>query len=77
MTKDHFFNLLDDLLAVPKGTLKGPEKLTELRKWDSLAILEFIAILDEHLGVTVPAEKIIACRTTADLVALAGDKVAA
>jgi acyl carrier protein len=74
MTKIEFFHLLDDLLTQPRGTLKGSEKLAELRKWDSLVILEFIALLDEHFGMTVPADMIIACRTTGDLAALVADR---
>jgi len=57
------------------GTLKGDEPLTRLSRWDSLAIMGFIAILDERFALIIPASKITACRTVADLVALTGDRV--
>ena len=75
MTKKQFLALLDELLENDLGTLQGDESLAMLPKWDSLAIIGFIALLDQHFGVSVPAMKITECKTVAGLVALVGDKL--
>jgi acyl carrier protein len=75
MTKTQFYALLDELLENEPGTLKGAEPLASLTRWDSLAVIGFIALLDQHFGLSVPAVKIMDCKTVADLAALIGDKL--
>jgi acyl carrier protein len=75
MTTTRFFLLLDELMEYDPGTIKGDEVLTSLSRWDSLALMGFIALLDQHFGLIVPASKITECRTVSDLLALVGDKV--
>ena len=75
MTKQEFYAQLDEILENPPGTIKGTEMIADLERWDSLAAILFIAMLDQHLGVAVEAQKVADCRSVADLVALGGDKV--
>lgn len=75
MTQIQFLKSLDELLELDSGTLKGNERLTDLSRWDSLAVIGFIALLDENFGVSVPAAKINECKTVADLMALVKDRV--
>lgn len=75
MTKPEFFRLLDELLEQDPGTLKGDEALDALPKWDSLALMGFIALLDQHFGLILPASRISECKTVGDLAALVGDKL--
>jgi acyl carrier protein len=75
MTKEQFYTLLDELLEQDPGTIKGEELLTSLQRWDSLAVIGFIAMLDEHFSISVPAARIIACKSVPDLVALVADKL--
>jgi acyl carrier protein len=75
MTKQDFLRLLDELLEVEPGTIQGDEILSDLPKWDSLALMGFIALLDQHFALIVPASRITECKTVPDLVALVGDKV--
>jgi acyl carrier protein len=77
MTQTEFLLLVDEMLEIEPGTLKGGETLAAIPKWDSLAVLGFIVLLDQHFGLAVPATKINACVTVADLVALTGGKVTA
>lgn len=72
VTKSEFLLCLDEMLELEPGTLKGTELLTELPRWDSLAVIGYIALLDEHFGVNVPASKINECRSLADLLELIG-----
>jgi hypothetical protein len=62
---------MDELLGLPSGTLKGPEKLGELENWNSMAIVGFIALVDSNGGKMVPLRQIVNCSTLADLLNLA------
>mgnify|MGYP001253787821 CR=1 FL=1 len=71
MTREEFLQSLDQALDLPAGTLKGGEKLEELDSWDSVAMVTFIALADEHSGVNVAPRQIASCVTVNDLLALA------
>jgi acyl carrier protein len=75
VTKSEFLLRLDEMLELEPGTLTGTELLTELPRWDSLAIIGYIALLDEHFGVSVPASKINGCQSLAELLALVGPEL--
>ena len=75
MTKGEFFILLDELLENEPGTLKEGDVLVAVPKWDSLAVIGFIALLDQHFALSVPASRIMDCKTANDLAALVGDKL--
>lgn len=75
MNKAQFFQLLDEMLELDPGSIRSGQRLADIPKWDSLAIMGFIALLDEHFGLSVPATKINECVTVDDLAALAGDKI--
>ncbi len=70
MTKADFLLSLDELLEKDAGTLTGPETL-ESAGWDSLAVISFIALVDEKLGFTVNPAALVKCKSVNDLVALA------
>jgi acyl carrier protein len=66
--------LLDKLckvLQVPDGSLTGREELSSLENWNSLAVLGFMAVIDEHYGVILSPERVLACKTVNDLLDLA------
>ena len=77
MTKKDFFLLIDEMLENDPGTIRGDEVLAQLPKWDSLALIGFIALLDQHFATSVPAARILNCKTTADLADLVADKLSA
>ena len=65
-----FLELIDDLFELEKGTLKGSESLDNY-PWDSLAIVTYIALVDEHCGIIVDGGELEAAKTIDDLVSLA------
>jgi acyl carrier protein len=75
MSYKDFFLLIDELLENEPGVITGNEVLTQLSKWDSLAVIGFIAVLDQHFSVSVPAVQILNCKTVADLANLVGNKL--
>jgi len=70
MNREELLALLDELLDLPAGTLNGSERLDELQKWDSLAIVGFIALVDEHFDYTISPREFANCRTINDLLGL-------
>jgi len=67
MTTQDFYKLIDQVVEVEPGTVKGSEQLAEFKAWDSLAAVGFIAAVDETLGVIVPAKQLIAAKSVEDL----------
>lgn len=72
MTRAEFLTTIDELLELPPGTLRGEEKLEDLEQWNSLAVVGFIGIADEHCGQTLSPRLLAGCRTVNDLLGLAG-----
>ena len=74
MRKKEFLVLLDELFEQPAGTLKGTEVLEDIG-WDSIKLLEFAALVDEHLSKELEAEPLAACRTVPHLLELVQDRL--
>ena len=70
MDRQTFLTQLDELLELPAGTLKGPEKLEDLENWNSMAIVGFIALVDENFNQTLSPRQFGNCDTVDDLLAL-------
>jgi acyl carrier protein len=75
MEKVAFLQKLEEVMSLPKGTIRGDESLVSLKGWDSVALMSFIALMDEELEVRVTGRQVMQCQTVAELVALAGEKV--
>ena len=75
MEKVAFLQKLDEVMSLPKGTIRGDESLSSLKGWDSVALMSFIALMDEELEVRVTGRQVMQCQTVPELVALAGEKV--
>ncbi len=72
MTREEFLAHLDELLEMPEGALKGDERLEGLERWDSLAMVSFIALADEHCDRRLSPRQFVSCNTVNDLLQLAG-----
>lgn len=73
--KKDFLALLEEIIEADKDTLSGNEFINDIDGWDSLAVVSFIAMIDENFGVTLPAQKISEAKTIQDLINLLGDKI--
>ena len=76
MDSKNFLRALDHLVRLPEGTLAGPETLTDLKGWDSLATIEYIALVDETFGIDIAPDKVRKCKRVQDLVDLTGQHIA-
>lgn len=72
MNKRDFIAVLEEMLELDAGSLKGDEALADL-EWNSLAVVSFIAIADEHLSATVSPSKLAQAETLTDVLALVED----
>ena len=70
MTHFDALRLLEEALAIQPNTLSGSEKLTEVEGWDSLSTMAFIAMADREFGKALPGNRVVACRTVAELIGL-------
>jgi acyl carrier protein len=75
MLKSQFLRLFEEMIEANPGTLTGAEELRQVKGWDSLAAVQFVALVDEHLQFTLDASQLDSCRTINDLIALAGDRI--
>lgn len=73
MDDSKVFTALEELLELDAGTITGGERLVDLPGWDSMAVVGFIAMVDETFGVIVPASRLPECKTTNDLATLVGE----
>jgi acyl carrier protein len=73
--KNEFLLLLDELLELEPGTVKGSESLDSFAGWNSLGIISFMALVDEHFSVSLQPKQIAGCATIDDLVELLGDQI--
>lgn len=71
MTRDEFLLAMDEILSLPAGTLRGPEKFEELENWDSTSLVSLIAMIDTNSGLCLSPGQIVGCSTIADLLQLA------
>ena len=70
MTTEGFYRKIEEILEVETGSIKGSEALAGFSRWDSLALLSFIAMADAELSIAVSATELQQCRTVADLARL-------
>jgi acyl carrier protein len=75
MKRAEFYRLLDNVVEAAPGTITGTEALAEIRGWDSLAILGFMAAVDRHFGIKISAVQVTNARTVADLTQIVAQKL--
>jgi|688.fasta_scaffold09041_5 acyl carrier protein len=75
MTKLQFLSKLELLFEADLGSIREADHLSRFDRWDSLTMMGFIAMVDEELGVTVPANKLVAATSVNDLVSLVQDRL--
>lgn len=75
MNRQEFLRAIEELIDMDPGTLKGDEVLDSLGGWDSLAVISFIALVDESLGMILEGDKLADASTMAELMAMVEHKL--
>ena len=65
-----FLEKMVELTEGEPGSLKLTDQLSEIDGWDSMVIIEFMAMADEEFGVAIAPAAIKACSSLGDLLAL-------
>lgn len=76
MTRAEFLAALEEMLELDAGSLSPDTVLDSLDSWDSLAVISFIALVDEHFDHVVAGEDLAKAKTIGDLLALTGAEIA-
>lgn len=71
MTQKDFLLEMDQLLDLPAGTLRGHEKLEELKNWDSTSLISLIALAESINDVQITPYQVVNCTTVGDILRLA------
>lgn len=74
MNKTEFLTQLEQFTISDPGTLSALMALSDIPGRNSMAVLSFIAMLDQQLGRSAPAADIAICKTIDDLMHLSGIK---
>ena len=70
MTNEKKIELLEDMLELDSGTLTPETVLDSLEEWDSIALISFIAIVDDEFDKVIKGSVLKEQKTVADLMAL-------
>lgn len=70
MNKTAFLRNLEDIIEIDPGSLNEQTNLADLTGWDSMAIMGFIAFVDEEIGSTPSPAALKECKTVNDLMML-------
>jgi acyl carrier protein len=68
-----FLAKLAEVFEVDPGTVQ--RDFSVAGRWDSLAVLSTIAVIDEQFDVTVPVDELTGCTSVADVLALVSQSV--
>lgn len=68
--RDNINQLLMNLLNHRKSTITADKRLVEDLGFDSLKVMEFIARLEDELGITISLKRLAGVRTVGDVYSL-------
>jgi acyl carrier protein len=71
MSREEFLLQMDEILGLNPGTLRGDEKLEDLKNWDSTALISLIVVAEANNSVPIAPDQVVGCSTVADLLRLA------
>ena len=70
MTNEKKLELLEEVMDVEAGTLVPDTVLEDLEEWNSIAVISFIAMVDDEFDKVVKGSVMKEQRTVGDLMAL-------
>ena len=71
MNRQEFLKQLDEILGLKAGTLRGDEKLEDLKNWDSTALISLTVVAEANNNLQIAPDQVVGCSTVADLLRLA------
>lgn len=62
--------LLEEMMELDEGTLTPQTRLADLEEWDSIAVISFIALVDDEFDKIIKGSQIKEFQTIADALAV-------
>jgi acyl carrier protein len=72
MTQAEFLEEIDAITQADPGTTSLEDRLADLKSWDSMAVIMFIAMTDEKLGISLKINMLASAESVGDLARLCG-----
>lgn len=70
MTEKEKIAMLEEMMELDEGTLTPQTELVDLVEWDSIAVISFIALVDDEFDKTIKGSQIKEFKTVADALAV-------
>lgn len=70
MTINEKIVLLEEMMELDEGTLTPETILADLEEWDSIAVISFIALMDEEFNKQIKGSQIKEFKVVADILAV-------
>jgi acyl carrier protein len=70
MDREQVMAQLELVLEVSPGSLRDEDEVRSLEHWDSLKLLEILALADEQFHVELDADRLARCARVADILVL-------
>lgn len=70
MTEKEKLAMLEEMMELDGGTLSPQTELVYLVEWDSIAVISFIALVDDEFDKTIKGSQIKEFQTIADALAV-------
>jgi acyl carrier protein len=70
MDREESLAQLEMVLEMSPGSLREEDEVRSLEHWDSLKLLEIIALADEQFHVELDADRLARCARISDILAL-------
>ncbi len=65
---------LENVLGLEVGTIKEEANIVDVPQWDSMAILSFIAFVEDQFDLVLEGDQVAEVKTFKELFDLIGDK---
>jgi acyl carrier protein len=75
MTRADFMPQLADTLEAEPESFSEATILEQMRNWDSMKLLEIIALVDEQLDMNLNADALARCETAGQICDLIGERL--
>lgn len=72
MTNNEKIGLLLEMMELDEGTISADTMLTDIKEWDSMAMLSFIVLMDEEFSKKLSGKEIKEFKTIQDLLDFMG-----
>jgi acyl carrier protein len=75
MTKSEFLREIETIVEADPSSLTMDDQLDSIDKWDSMAVISFISMIDMKLSIVLDDSALASCKTVGDLVRLCEGKL--